>query len=308
MDGTEFGELAAFVAVADERSFRRAAVRLGTSPSALSRTIRSLEGRLGARLLNRTTRSVAPTEAGQALRERLAPAVADIEAAVRDVVAGQERPRGTVRLNLPRIAARLVVAPMLAGFAERYPDVRLDLVIDDDLTDVVARGFDAGIRSGDLVHRDMVAIRLTPDLRMAVVGAPAYFARRSPPRVPADLSEHACLTYRWSGTSALQRWTFDGPGGAFDVAVASAVSVNDTDLILDAALRGAGLAFLPESLVAPQLGDGRLVRALEGWCKPFAGFHLYHPATVRMPAALRAFVDCVKLAPNQRTAPFDSGK
>ncbi|WP_343713875.1 LysR family transcriptional regulator [Inquilinus sp.] len=300
MKGTEFAELAAFMAVSNERSFRRAAERLGMSPSALSRTIRSLEERLGARLLNRTTRSVAPTEAGQALFDRLRPSIADMESAVRDVGAYQSRPRGAVRVNLPRIAARLVVTPILADFLERYPSVRIDLVIDDNITDVVAQGFDAGIRSGELVHQDMVAVRLTPDLRMAAVGSPAYFARRPPPQVPRDLRDHLCLTYRWAGTGALYRWRFDGPDGSLDVEVLSVVTVNDTDLLLAAALQGAGLAFLPESFVAPYMASGELLRVLDAWCKPFAGFYLYYPNKPRMPAALRAFIDFVKLTSPSR--------
>jgi DNA-binding transcriptional LysR family regulator len=295
MRGTEFSELTAFMAVAKERSFRRAAIRLGLSPSALSHTVRALEERLGARLLNRTTRSVAPTEAGQALFDRLSPAIADMESAVRDVGAFQHQARGVVRINLPRIAARLVVAPMLAEFLRAYPEVQLDLVIDDAITDMVATGFDAGIRSGALVQQDMVAVRVTPDLVMAVVGAPAYMAGRSVPTVPADLREHACITYRWKETGGLYRWRFDGPEGAVEVEVDSAVTVNDTDLLLTAAVQGAGLAFLPESIVALHLERGELVRVLAAWCQPFSGFYLYYPNKPHMPAALRAFIDFVKL-------------
>jgi DNA-binding transcriptional LysR family regulator len=294
MTGTEYAELAAFMAVANERSFRRAAQRLGLSPSALSHTIRSLEERLGARLLNRTTRSVAPTEAGQLLFARLEPVLGEMEAAVRDVGAHQGTPRGTVRVNLPRIAAQWVVGPILAEFLAAYPGVRIDLVVDDSITDVVAAGFDAGIRSGELVQQDMVAIRLTPDLRMAVVGAPAYLARHPAPQTPAQLREHACLTYRWSGSGTLQRWRFSGPAGASEVAVDSVFTANDTNLLLDAALRGAGLAYLLDGLVAPYLQRGELVRVLEPWCQPFAGFYLYYPNRQHMPAALRAFVDVLK--------------
>lgn len=294
MKGSEFSELLAFVTVASERSFRRAALRLGLSPSALSHTIRALEERLGTRLLNRTTRSVAPTEAGQALLERLQPALAEVDEAVQDASTRQDRPKGVVRLNLPRIAAQLVVAPILADFLAAHPGVRLDLVIDDSITDVVAAGFDAGIRSGALVHQDMVAIRLTPDLRMAVVGAPAYIAQRSQPHEPRDLRDHACIGYRWKETGALQRWKFSGEEGSVDVDVESVLTANDTNVLLDAALRGAGLACLVESFVAPYVQRGELVRVLEPWCRPFAGFHLYYPNRQRMPAALRAFVDFIK--------------
>jgi DNA-binding transcriptional LysR family regulator len=296
MRGADFAELMGFVAVAEERSFRRAAQRLAMSPSALSHSIRSLEQRLGARLLNRTTRSVAPTVAGQALFDRLRPAIAEMDDAVRDVGAFQSQPSGTVRLNMPRIAARQVVAPRLAGFRAAYPGVRLDLVIDDSMTDVVAKGFDAGIRSGTLVHQDMAAVRLTPDLRMAVVGSPAYFAGHALPKVPDDLHNHVCLTYRWQDTGVLYRWRFEGPGGAIEVNVENALTVNDTDLLSDAALRGLGLAFLPESFVEELIARGELVRVLDEWCKPFSGFHLYYPRKPHMPAALRAFIDFLKPA------------
>jgi len=293
--GSEFAELTAFLAVARERSFGRAAVQLGLSPSVLSRMIRSLEERLGTRLLNRTTRSVAPTQAGAMLADRLRHTMVDLDGAVRDAVAHQGHPKGLVRVNLPHVAARLVIAPVLGEFSKAYPDVQLDLVLDDSITDVVAEGFDAGIRSGALVQLDMVAVRLTPDLRMAVVGSPAYFKGQSPPAVPEDLQQHACLTYRWQHTGALFRWSFDGANGHRDVAVNSVVTANDTDLLLRAALDGVGLAFLPESLVMAHAERGELVRVLAEWCQPFSGFHLYYPNRPHMPAALRAFVDFIKV-------------
>ena len=294
MRGSEFAELAAFVAVARERSFRRAAEQLGLSPSALSRAIRSLEERLGSRVLNRTTRSVAPTQAGEALFNRLRSAIDEMDDAVREAATHQVWPKGLVRLNMPHVAARLVIAPALAEFSKIYPDIRLDLVLDDAITDIVAEGFDAGIRSGELVQRDMVAVRLTPDLRMAVVGSPAYFRVHPPPLVPDDLRHHSCLTYRWHRTGALLRWSFEGPTGRVDVAVDSVITANDTDFLLTAALEGSGLAFLPEGLVADHVLRGGLIRVLEDWCRPFSGFHLYYPARPYMPAALRAFVDFIK--------------
>ena len=294
MRGMEFAELSAFMAVAREGSFRRAAQQLGMSPSAISHMVRSLEERLGARLLNRTTRSVAPTEAGQVLFNRLRPAIDDMEGAVQAIGAFQAQPRGVVRINLPRIAARLVVTPILAEFTRQYPEIRLDLVIDDTITDIVAKGFDAGIRSGELLQQDMSAIRLTPDLRMAVVGSPAYFAGRSLPELPRDIRDHRCVTYRWNETGALYRWAFDGPGGSVEVDVESIVTANDTDLLLAAALQGVGLAFSPESFVAAYIKSGELVRVLDPWCKPFSGFYLYYPDRPRMPSALRAFIDFVK--------------
>ena len=300
--GSEFAELAAFVAVARERSFRRAAVQLGVSPSVLSRTIRSLEERLGTRLLNRTTRSVAPTQIGASFADRLRHAMADLESAVREAATHQKQPKGRVRVNLPHVAARLVIAPMLGEFAKAYPDVQLDLVLDDDITDVVAKGFDAGIRSGALVQLDMIAVQLTPDLRMAVVGSPTYFEGRSAPLVPDDLRHHACVTYRWEETGALFRWSFNGAEGRVEVAVNSVITANDTDLLLRAALDGVGLAFLPESLVVTHIGRGEFVRVLEDWCQPFSGFHLYYTNRPHMPAALRAFVNFVRVprkSPNE---------
>ena len=296
MRGGEFAELAAFVAVSDDRSFRKASRRLGVSPSALSRTIRTLEDRLGVRLFNRTTRSVAPTEAGEALVDRLRPVLAELDNAVQAAGARHGQPRGLLRLNLPRIAARLVLTPLLAEFSAAYPDVRLDLVIDDTLTDVVGRGFDAGIRSGTLVHQDMIAVRLTPDIRMAVVASPAYFERRPAPLTPTALRSHIGLTYRWSETGALYRWVFDGPEGPVDIEMENRLTVNETDLLLAAALQGLGVAFLPESFVAPWLRTGELVRVLDEWCKPFAGFHLYYPSRRQMPEALRVFVDFIRRA------------
>lgn len=294
MKGSEYSELRAFVCVAEERSFRRAAQRLGVSPSALSHTIRALEERLGSRLLNRTTRSVAPTEAGQALLNRLMPAMAEIASAVRDVGACQEEPRGRVRINLPRIAARMLIAPMLPLFRENYPHVSLDVVIDDSLTDIVGKGFDAGIRSGQLVQQDMIAVRLTPDMRMIVVGSPDYFSRHPEPQHPQDLRQHQCLTYRWVDTGVLQRWEFHGPEGAHSVNVESIVTANETDFVLDAALKGTGLAYISDQFAQPWIERGELRQVLSEWSAVFSGLHLYYVNNPHMSASLRAFIDQLK--------------
>jgi len=283
------------MAVSRERSFRGAAPRLGLSPSALSHTIRTLEERLGARLLNRTTRSVSLTQAGQALFDRLDPVMAEMENAVHDVGAYQTHPKGVVRVNLPHVAARLIVTPILAPFLRRYPDIQLDLVVDNDLTEVVGKGFDAGIRSGALVQPDMVAVRLTADLRMAVVASPGYFEGHPIPHAPNDILDHRCITYRWSETGVLYRWHFDGPDGPVEVKARDCVTTNDMDILLAAALQGVGLAFLPESFVVDHIDNGELVRVLDTWCTPFSGFHLYYPHKSHMPAALRAFIDFIKL-------------
>lgn len=296
MRGTEYAELAAFVAVAQERSFRRASVRLGLSPSALSHTIRELEERLGAKLLNRTTRSVAPTDAGLGLLDRLAPAFADIAGAVGAVSAFRNRPSGTVRVNLPKLAAQMALAPAFGRFARAYPEVRLELTVDDGLTDIVAGGFDAGIRPGERVQRDMVAVRVTPDLRTAVVGSPGYLASRPRPHTPRNLRGYACINYRWAGSRALYRWPFGKAGEALEVAVEGPLTLNDTDLILAAALDGVGLACLLESAVAGHVAAGRLVRVLEEWCQPFPGFFLYYPGRRQVPTALRALIDFLQVS------------
>lgn len=296
MRGTEFAELMVFMAIAEERSFRSAARRLNMSPSALSHSMRSLEQRLGVRLLHRTTRSVAPTEAGQALLERLGPPIGEVVDAVRDVGAFQQQPRGMVRINMPRAAAQLIVLPKLAKFRADYPDIRLELVIDDAITDVIAKGFDFGIRSGAIVQQDMISVPLTEDLRMAVVASPAYFTKRPAPRTPAELNGHACLTYRWYETGALHPWRFDGPKGPFEIVVDSVMTANDTSLLLDGALRGCGIALLVESLVDKHIAQGSLQRVLADWCKPFPGFHLYYSSRRHMPAAMRAVIDCLKMS------------
>ncbi len=295
MDGMEFTQLKAFVTVCDERAFGRAAKRLAVSPSALSRAVRSLESRLGIRLLNRTTRSVGLTEAGAVLYERIKPMLAGMDEAVLAVEAYQGTPMGVVRINLPSIAARIAVLPKLQQFRLAYPAVRLDLVIDNDITDVVAQGFDAGVRIGGQISRDMVAVRITRDLRMAVVGAPAYFADRPPPQVPAELKDHFCLTYKWKSTGALSQWRFDDGGSVFDVEVNNVLTVNDTDLLLLAACRGLGLACLIEDLVESALENKQLIRVLEPWCQVFPGFYLYYSERTHMPASLRAFIDFLKI-------------
>lgn len=291
MRGTEFAELAAFMAVVRERSFRRAASRLGLSPSALSHTIRALEERLGARLLNRTTRSVAPTEPGQALFDRIAPAFTEISGAVDMVRACQGRPSGTVKLNCPKLAAHLVLTPVFGLFARRYPDIHLEVSVDDELSDIVAAGFDAGIRPGERVQRDMVAVRLTPDLRTAIVGSPDYFASHPAPRHPRDLREHVCINYRWSRRGTLYRWPFAKRGRSLEAEVQGRLTVNDVDLLLSAALEGAGLACTLEQRATEHLASGRLVRVLEDWCQPFSGFFLYYPSRRQIPPALRTLID-----------------
>jgi len=291
MRATEFGELRAFAAVAQERSFRRAATRLGVTPSALSHVIRTLEERLGAKLLHRTTRSVATTEAGTALLGRLVPAMAEMEHAVSEIGAFSDRPRGRLRLNLPRLAAEVVLLPQLGQFADLYPDITLDLVIDDSMTDIVAEGFDAGIRSGAHVHGDMIAVRLTPDLRAAVVASPMYVASYGAPVTPHDLRDHRCINYRSAHDGAVYRWRFERAGETLEVRVEATITVNDTNLITRFALNGLGYAYMLEGVVADHVATGGLVRVLEEWCPPSSGFHLYYSGRRHMSAPLRAMIE-----------------
>jgi DNA-binding transcriptional LysR family regulator len=295
MDGTEFSQLKAFVAVCDERAFARAAKRLAISPSALSRIVRSLESRLGIRLLNRTTRSVGLTEAGSILYDRIKPMMVAMDEAVSAVGDYQSEPKGVVRVNLPSIAAQIAVLPRLQQFRLAYPEVHLDLVIDNDITDVVAEGFDVGVRIGGQISRDMIAVRITRDLRMAVVGAPSYFANRPPPEAPADLKDHFCLTYKWKSTGALYPWRFEGVDGVLDVDVESVMTVNDTDLLLSAARQGLGLAYLIEDLVEPIVEKKELMRVLDPFCKIFPGFYLYYSERSHMAASVRSFIDFLKV-------------
>ncbi|MGN8023871.1 LysR family transcriptional regulator [Phyllobacterium sp. 22229] len=290
MDAGEFKELTVFMAIVNARGFRGAAISLGMTPSSVSRTLSRMEQRLGMRLLNRTTRSVSPTEAGELLYSRLAPVLLNLDGVMEQTILIQESPTGTVRLNLPRLAAEHVFAPRLAQFTAAYPGVRLNLVIDDDLTDVIAAGFDAGIRIGALVAQDMVTINLTGPYRVAVVGSPAYFAGRPRPDTPRDLHDHACLVYRWATSGKLHRWRFDGQNGPLYVDVDGPLVVNDTGIIRQAAIAGVGLAYLPETSIAEHLSAGRLVRVLEDWCEPFPGFFLYHPSRKQTPPGLRALI------------------
>jgi DNA-binding transcriptional LysR family regulator len=290
MRGTEYAELAAFVAVARERSFRRAAARLGLSPSALSRVIRGLEERLGTRLLNRTTRSVAPTDEGMKLYERLDGAMSEITHAVAAVGEHNDKPSGSIRLNLPKLLASVVFGGQLGAFCAEYPDIRLELTVDDGFSDIVAGGFDAGIRPAESVPRDMIAVAVTGKMRVAVVASPAYFETRPRPQIPLDLKDHACINFRFANTGALYKWTFSRRGKEMAMAVDGQLTVNDIDLCVQGALEGAGLAYVLESYASPHIEAGRLVRVLDDWCAPFGGFQLYYPGRRQMPAALRALI------------------
>jgi DNA-binding transcriptional LysR family regulator len=291
MRGSDFAELTAFVTVAETQSFVRAASRLGLSRSALSHTIRALEDRVGTRLFNRTTRSVSLTDAGRTLFARLPAAFAEIKDAVDGLSVYRERPAGTVRLNLPHVAAEILVASRLPAFAAVYPDIHVELTVESGLSDIVGSGYDAGVRPGGLLHQDMIAVRLTPDLRIAIVGSPAYFECHPIPRMPKDLAEHACINYRWTGSGALYRWPFSKAGEHVDVEVTGPLTVDDAGLLVEAALAGMGLACTLEGNITQALAQGRLVRVLEDWCPPSPGFYLYYPSGRLLSAAFRAFID-----------------
>ena len=295
MRANEFAELAAFIAVAEELSFRRAAARLNLTPSTLSHTLRALEKRLGVRLLNRTTRTVSPTDAGRALLETITPAFATIESAIEDVNAFRAKPHGTVRLNVPLMAATNVLAPIFGAFARDYPDVILEVAVNDGFVDIVKQGFDAGIRLGERLEQDMTAVRVTRDMRIAIVGAPEYFVRHTPPATPYELVRHSCIGYRQITSGVLYRWEFEEEGKSFSVPVTGPLVLDSLDLMIAAAVDGVGLAHTPESAVADQLASGALVRVLDTWCTSFPGFYLYYPGRRQTSAALRALVDTLRL-------------
>ena len=294
MVSDELGALAAFAVVAEERSFTRAAKRLEVSPSALSHAMRRLEEQIGVRLLSRTTRSVAPTEAGEELLASLRPALGDIHGALDRLSGLRARPAGRLRLLVPRLASTTILAPKLGQFARDYPDVLLDVRTEDRHVDLVAGGFDAGIRLGEFIEKDMVAVRVSKDQRPAIVGAPAYFATHPRPRTPKDLTAHRCINFR-HGNGEVYRWEFDKGKQSVVVSVSGPLIVDDVDLVVRAALDGVGLAFLGDDRAAPYVADGTLVRVLEDWCPPFPGFFLYYPSRRQQPAALSALINTLRL-------------
>lgn len=294
MDPDHLPALVSFASVARHASFTRAADVAGVSPSALSQTIRSLERKLNVRLLNRTTRSVSLTEAGARLLDQIAPALAALDAAVDTLEATRDDPAGTLRINLPRVANEMLVMPHLADFTKRYPRIRLELTLDDGLADLVGEGFDAGIRLGEMIAQDMVAIPLGAEIAIAVAGSPEYFTRYPKPEVPDDLAAHDCLRYRFSTRSGLYRWEFATPGrqgSLFEVDPRGTFVTNDLRTMVRAAEQGVGLLHVIEGYVRAQLEDGRLVRVLDAWCPRFPGFYLYTSCRMQMPPKLRVFID-----------------
>ncbi|MGO4123180.1 LysR family transcriptional regulator [Inquilinus sp. YAF38] len=287
-------DLVALVAVARERSFTKAAAKLGVSQSALSQTIRQLETRLGIRLLTRTTRSVGLTEAGERLLHTVAPRLEEIEAGLAAVSELRDKPAGTIRITAGDHAIRSILWPKLEKFLPRYPDIKVELVIDYGLTDIVAERYDAGVRWGEQVAQDMIAVRIGPDLGFAVVGAKSYFAKRPPPRTPQDLVGHSCINLRLPTHGGLYAWEFERDRREVRVRVDGQLVFNGIFQILDAALAGFGLAHVPEDLARPHLARGRLQRVLEDWCPPWSGYHLYYPSRRQPSAAFALLVDALR--------------
>jgi DNA-binding transcriptional LysR family regulator len=295
MVGNELNVLSAFLAVAEDRSFTKASKRLGVSPSALSHAIRGLEERVGVRLLSRTTRSVSPTDAGEQLIAHLRPALGDITATLEQISRLRDRPAGRVRLVVSPLAATMVLAPKLGQFASDYPDVVLDVATTNEARfDLVAGGFDAGIHLGEFIERDMIAVRVSPDQRAAIVASPRYFESHPKPRTPHDLTAHRSVNFR-HGAAGIYRWEFEKDGQTLAVAVPGPLIVDDVDIMIRAVIDGVGLAYMLEAHAAPHLKSGAFERVLEDWCPPFAGYFLYYPSRRQQPAALSALIEALRL-------------
>jgi len=288
----DLGELSAFAVVAEERSFTRAAARLGVSQSALSHSMRGLEKRLGLQLLARTTRSVSPTAAGSALLRELAPALERIERAVAEARKQRESPAGRIRLIIPRTATQMVLLPKLAKFARTYPEIVLEVTSSNDPVDLVAGEYDAGVQIGEFIQRDMIAVRVTNDMRLAIVGSPEYFKSHKVPRKPQDLKDHACIGFRFS--SGLYRWEFEKGRKALTVSPQGPVSFDDPDLVIQAVLNGVGIGTAMEETLKGLIADGRLLQVLKDWCPTFPGYFLYYPSRRNQPAALAALIDTLR--------------
>ena len=294
MSRDNIADLTAFLAVAGEQSFTRAAAQLGVSQSALSQTIRGLETRLGLRLLSRTTRSVTLTDAGERLFRTVSPRFEEINAELTALGELRDKPAGTIRLTATEHAARAVIWPALERLLPDYPDIKVEIGIGYGLSDIVAERFDAGVRPGGLVEKDMIAVPVGPDMRMAVVGAPAYFATRAQPRTPQDLTSHSCINLRLPTHGGFYAWEFEKGERELKVRVEGQLAFNTASLILDAALAGFGLAYLTEGQVEPYLASGQLVRVLANWCAPFSGYHLYYPSRRQPTPAFALLVEALR--------------
>jgi DNA-binding transcriptional LysR family regulator len=294
MDRRTADDLLAFFAVARARSFTRAAAQLGVSQSALSHTVRGLETRLGLRLLNRTTRSVATTEAGERLVRTVAPRLEEIDIELKELTELREKPSGTIRITAIEHAAVVVLWPRLAKFLASYPDIKMEIVTENRLTDIVSEGYDAGVREGEQVAKDMVAVRIGPDMRMAVVGSPAYFERHPKPKTPQDLAHHECINLRLPTRGGLYAWEFEKGSRKPKVRVEGQLVFNNRTLMRRAAIAGFGLTFLPEDRVKIDVADGTLIRVLADWCPPYPGYHLYYPSRRQPSAAFALLVETLR--------------
>jgi DNA-binding transcriptional LysR family regulator len=287
-------QLVSFVAVARERSFTSAAAKLNVSQSALSHTIRELEERLGVRLLTRTTRSVSPTEAGERLLRSIGPRFDEIEAEVAAVRELREKPAGTIRITATEFAIDTILIPKLAPMLRTYPDIKVEMIVDYGLTDIVAQQYDAGVRSGEQVAKDMIAVRIGPDIRMAVVGAPAYFKTHPEPKKPQDLIGHNCINLRLPTHGGVYAWEFEKGSRELRVRVEGQLTFNGTAQLLNAAVAGCGLAYVPEGFAEAHIAKGRLKRVLADWCPPYSGYHLFYPSRRQSSAAFALVVDTLR--------------
>jgi DNA-binding transcriptional LysR family regulator len=299
----DVNDLMAFFAVARERSFTKAAAQLGVSQSALSHNIRGLEERRGLRLLTRTTRSVAPTAAGERLIRTVGPRFEEIDVELAALSELREKPAGTVRITAAEHPAETILWPALAKLLPNYPDITVEIIIDYGLTDIVAERYDAGIRHGDIVAKDMIAVPIGPDMRMAVVGAPSYFATRKRPRMPQDLTVHDCINLRLPTYGGLYAWEFEKDGRELKVRVEGQLVFNNLGLRLNAALAGLGLAYVPEDRVQTHLASGALIRVLADWCPPYSGYHLYYPSRRQPTPAFAVLVDALRYRGQKRAGP-----
>ena len=302
MPNENFSHFAAFVVVATERSFTRAAAKLGVSQSALSQTIKGLEARLGFRLLTRSTRSVSPTEAGLRLLRSVAPRFEEIEQEIAALSALREKPAGTIRVSAGEHPAVTVLQPALAKFLPEYPDIHVEIIVDYGLTDIVAEGYDAGVRLGEQVAKDMIAVRIGPAMRMAVVGSPGYFATHPRPETPQDLTQHNCINIRLPTYGGLFPWEFEKDGRELKVRVDGQLVFNNIALRLNSALSGSGLAYMPEDQALGHIVEGRLIRVLEDWCEPFAGYHLYYPSRRHSSPAFALFAEALRYRGPERSS------
>jgi DNA-binding transcriptional LysR family regulator len=300
MARNDFNDLLVFRAVATERSFTRAAAHLGVSTSAVSHAMRGLEERLGIRLLNRTTRSVVPTEAGERLLATVSALVDGVEAELASLGELRERPAGTIRITTSAHAAKTLLEPALLPLLAAHPDLKVELSADSGFVDIVAERFDAGVRLGETIAQDMVAVPIGPDMRMAAAASPAYFQRHSPPQTPHDLSDHNCINLRFPTYGGLYAWEFEKDGRSLNVRVEGQLTVNDTTLALQAAMDGLGIAYITDDQVLPLIAEGRLVRVLEDWCPPFPGYHLYYPSRRQHSSGFAAVIDALRY----RASPF----